>query len=605
MTSKFFIDLECDGLLDAVTKIHCIAVSTLNGDYERLYGPDEIDEGLRDIAIQDVLIGHNIQGFDVPVIKKLYPDWKFDGILRDTLILSRLAHPDRKNEDWAAPNPDALAPQLRGRHSLESWGQRLGLLKGDFGKDTDWGTYSDEMGEYCRQDVKVTIKLWEHLESMEIDPRAERMEHDFSLIMDRQMRNGFCFDTDAATDLYARLVKRKDELEAELQNIFPPVTVKMKTYQYWLDGDEKYRVKSDAPTKLRKSLKPGPLKEKHIPFNPGSRSQIAQAFTDRYSWKPVDFTPEGRPKVDETILASLKYAEAKPLSEYLMLIKRLGQLAEGNEAYLKLERDGKIYGRVNHLGTVTGRCSHSRPNVAQTVSVRAPYGLEFRSLFVAPPGEVLVGCDAAQLELRCLAHYMNDPEYIQEMVNGDIHSRNQAAAGLPTRDMAKVFAYAVCYGAGPHKLGQIVGGGVKEGARLRKRFLKNVPSLGKLIEAVQAKAEKHGFLRGLLGQRLPVRSEHKALNTLLQGAGATIMKVATVEMHKAFQKRDWNVDGPWGDVLQVAHIHDEVQFQVREDLAEDVGKILIHGVRATTNILNLRCPMDGAYRIGRTWADTH
>ena len=254
---------------------------------------------------------------------------------------------------------------------------------------------------------------------------------------------------------------------------------------------------------------------------------------------------------------------------------------------------------------MTGRCSHSRPNVAQTVSVRAPYGIEFRSLFMAPPGEVLVGCDAAQLELRCLAHYMNDPDYIRELVEGDVHSRNQAAAGLPTRDIAKVFAYAVCYGAGPHKLGQIVGGGVREGARLRKRFLKNVPSLGRLIEAVQAKAEAQGYVRGLLGQRLPVRSQHKALNTLLQGAGASIMKVATVEMHKAFRRQGWLVDVPWGDVKQVAHIHDEVQFQVKEGMAEEVGKMLVDGIKHTTNILNLRCPMDGAFRIGRTWADTH
>ena len=191
------------------------------------------------------------------------------------------------------------------------------------------------------------------------------------------------------------------------------------------------------------------------------------------------------------------------------------------------------------------------------------------------------------------------------MVGGDVHSRNQVAAGLPSRDIAKIFAYAVCFGAGPHKLGQIVGGTVRDGSRLRKRFLKNVPALGKLIEAVQTKAESRGYIRGLLGQRLPVRSQHKALNTLLQGAGASVMKVATVEIHRMFRRKGWAVDVPQGDVSQVAHIHDEFQFQVKESLAEQGGQILVDGIKATTNILKLRCPMDGAFRIGRTWADTH
>ena len=214
---------------------------------------------------------------------------------------------------------------------------------------------------------------------------------------------------------------------------------------------------------------------------------------------------------------------------------------------------------------------------------------------------MLVGVDASQLELRCLAHYMNDPKYIEALVSGDIHTTNQEAAGLPTRDLAKVFAYALIYGAGTHKLGNIVGGGMPEGRALRAKFLKNLPAFGRLMEAVRHKAQAVGQLRGLDNRRLPVRSEHKALNTLLQGAGAVIMKIATIEASREFVRRGWTQE----DVAQVAHVHDEIQYQAKEDIAEEVGEITVKAIRDTARILSLRCPLDGEFKTGRTWAETH
>ena len=613
--SCWVFDIETTAIEDfrtlaGLTRIHCIGVNNAGGTAPRLYGPDEIEEGLKFLADQDVIAGHNIVGFDIPAIQKLYPDWKPGGIVRDTQILGRMAHPDRKNEDWAVPEELAIPVQLRGRHSLEAWGHRLKCHKDDYGKTTDWGEYTPEMGEYCMQDVEVTRRLFNYLWDLdlEMDQEAVEVEHDFASILNHQMKHGFAFDVDAATALYAKLVKRKDELESELQDIFPPAVVKMKTPQYYLhpggsDGseDETYFRKKDCPARWRGELIPGPMKEKSTPFNPGSRTQIAQAFKDKYGWEPTEFTGDGRAKVDETILGGLDFPEAKPLGEYLMVTKRIGQLAEGNEAYIKLEKNGRIHGNINHYGTVTGRCTHSRPNVSQCVSVRAPYGKEFRELFTVPDGYSLVGCDASQLELRCLAHYMNDPEYVKEIIEGDVHSKNQAAAGLPTRDLAKTFAYAVCYGAGATRLGMICGATPKEGARLKARFLKNLPALKLLIQRAQAAAAERGYLLGLMKQRLPVRSPHRALNTLLQGAGATVMKCATVRMHKAFMREKLT----YNDVRQVAHIHDEVQFQVRTEVAELVGQLLKQSIQETTDYLSLRCPMDGDYRIGRTWAETH
>jgi len=600
---NLIIDIETDGLLEEATQIHCIAVSNEAGDYQNLYTKETLRDGLKELRDADGLVGHNLQGFDIPVIQKLYPDWRPDGMVFDTLVLSRVAYSNLKEEDWAKGEEDGIPKHLRGRHSLESWGYRLEIPKGEFAKTTDWSQYTDEMGEYCQLDVEITRRLYHHLIPLVPSP-ALRIEHDFAALIDKQVSNGFCFDVDAAVSLYSELLVLKEGLEEELQSIFPPQEIKMKTYQYWEDPDtgDQYRIKGEAkPAKVRNRLVPGPRKVKQVPFNPGSRVQIAHAFVEKYGWKPKEYTPDGRAKVDETVLGSLEYPEAGILGKYLLVAKRLGQLAEGNEAYLKLEKNGRIYGRVNHNGTVTGRCTHSKPNASQCPSTRSPYGAEFRSLFTVPIGHLLVGVDASQLELRCLAHYMNDSEYIDALISGDIHTTNQEAAGLPTRDLAKVFAYALIYGAGTHKLGSIVGGGMTEGRALRKKFLKSLPAFGRLMEAVRYKAQSIGCLRGLDNRRLPVRSEHKALNTLLQGAGAVIMKVATIEAAREFTRRGWTRE----DVAQVAHVHDEIQYQAKEDLAEEVGEIAVKAIQDTARILSLRCPLDGEFKTGRTWAETH
>lgn len=603
MSSELIFDIETTGIddfltLDGLRAIHCIGVSDPEGKQQVLYGPDEIERGLEVLSSADVLIGHNILGFDIPAITKLYPDWQH-GELYDTLVLSRLVHPDLANDDWAKGEA-GIPKNLRGLHSLEAWGHRLDCHKGDYGKQESWDKFTPEMGDYCVQDVEVTRRLYEYLGHPTRAPhwRAVEVEHEFAQVLHDQMRNGIHFDHDAAIELYAKLVERKELLEAELRDAFPPVVTPMKTPEYYVAPDgTRYRTKSQAPAKLRPSLVVGELKKKVVPFNPGSRSMIAANLQDKYGWKPSEYTADGRPKVDETTLKGMDYPEVELLREYLMLAKRLGQLAEGREAYLKLEKGGKLYGKVNHYGTVTGRCTHSRPNLGQVPSVRAPFGKEFRAMFHAPAGWKMVGCDASQLELRCLAHYMNDPDYTRELLSGDIHTRNQKAAGLPTRDLAKVFAYAVCYGAGAGKLGQIVGKGSTEGAKLKKRFLRNVPSLGRLIEKVQAASER-GYLIGLLGQHLPVRSPHKALNTLLQGAGASIMKVATLNMARRLAELG-------DDVQQVAHVHDEVQFCVKEQHAEWVAEQCVLAIRDTTEDLKLRCAMDGEARVGNNWSETH
>jgi DNA polymerase-1 len=564
-----YFDIESNGLLDKADRLICIGYSTNGAAPKIAFTPEQIKEALREIELADIVVGHNIMTFDIPMLHKLYPDWKGpSGCIRDTLVMARLCRPDIRDEDFQTPN---FPSELVGSHGLKAWGHRLGMPKGVEMEDVvDFYSleYTDELGEYCQQDVRITVELYRKLSAECPSEDSLILEHSFASAIASQMRNGFGFDREAAGRLYSELAGERDRLVRELQADVPPAEQKLKT------------------------------KTKLIPFNPASRKQIAEAMRQMYGWVPTEFTPGGEAKVDEAVLGSLDYPIAKKLSQYLLIQKRIGMLAEGDEAWMKVERGGRIYGSVNHNGAVTGRCTHRSPNMAQVPACGSPYGKECRSLFIPRDNCVLVGVDAAGLELRCLAHYMakyDDGAFAKELLEGDIHTANQKAAGLPTRNDAKSFIYAFLYGAGPAKLGSIVGGGYAEGKELQQRFLTKVPALKKLKQAVE-QACRRGYLVGIDGRRLRIRSEHSALNTLLQSAGAIAMKQATVIMSSsanAYLAR------------QVAHIHDEVQWEVPESTSEMWAKFCAKAITSAGEDLGFRCRLDGEAKIGRNWAETH
>jgi DNA polymerase I-like protein with 3'-5' exonuclease and polymerase domains len=364
------------------------------------------------------------------------------------------------------------------------------------------------------------------------------------------------------------------------------------------------------------------LKPATITFNPASRQQIAEKLLS-LGWKPKKRTPTAkkyydewiscgpiRPvydpskgdawAVDETILQELKFPVAQLIAEYMTFQKRIGQI----ESWLEVVKaDGRVYGRVITNGAVTGRMTHMKPNMAQIPNSGSLYGPECRQCWTVEEGNVLVGCDASGLELRMLAHYMKDDSYVKTVCEGsskdgsDVHTVNQKAAGLQTRDQAKTFIYAFLYGAGPAKIGSIVGGSSAAGQKLITSFLKGTPALQRLRDKVSAYAAS-GFVPGLDGRKIWVRSEHAALNSLLQGAGAVVMKKALVLFNDKIKVYNWNVQ-------LVANVHDEIQFECSPDIAEAVGKACVESLREAGVAFKLRCPLDGEYKIGKTWRDTH
>lgn len=566
-------DIETNGLLDDATHVVCMGIK-VNDNPAEILTKGQILEGLHMIHTADIVVGHNIVAFDLPMLMQLYPKWPGPtGLCRDTMVMGRLEYPDIKEDDYKT---GTMPKELIGSHSLKAWGHRLGQSKGDYLEAvTDYSTlvYTKELGEYCANDAELTHKLFRYLMQREPSVDAMHLEHLFAFHIAVQQRNGFAFDMNKAAELYATLSGVRDELSRELGEMVPPTEIKMKT------------------------------KTKLVPFNPGSRQQIAAALTRLHGWNPKDFTPSGEAKVDEAVLSTLEYPIAKKLSEYLMVQKRIGMLSEGDESWMKsVQQDGRIHGYVNHNGAVTGRCTHRRPNLAQVTGVGSPWGKECRELFIAPPGSLLVGVDAQGLELRCLAHYLarwDEGAYGKELLEGDIHTANQKAAGLPTRADAKKFIYAWLYGAGPAKIGSIVGGGVAEGRELQRRFLSKFPAIAKLKAAIDNAIEIRGYLTGLDGRKLPIRSRHAALNTLLQSCGAVLMKQATCNIHRALVNK--RIDG----VLQVAHIHDEIQLEVPEAKAEEVSKLAVRAIEMAGMPFRFRIRLDGSCSIGRNWAETH
>jgi DNA polymerase I-like protein with 3'-5' exonuclease and polymerase domains len=575
--------------------------------YER-YDPANlpVSVGIDRLQQADCICGHSVIDFDIPAIQKLYPDFEPQGQVIDTKVLSRLIWPNVRDLDFGAYQkgrlPQAfMSYRLAGTHKLEAWGFRLHVYKGDFGKTTDWQKWTPAMSDYCEQDVAVTIRLYEKIESREYSKEASEIEHGVEKVLSRQHRNGICFKKEEGEKLYLDLLDIRERLREELTTLFPPFYKKGKEFTPKRDNSRLHYTEGATMTKIQLT-----------DFNPASNQHIYMMLMKKYGWEPIELTPKsGEPKIDDDILGSLEYPEAKQLSKFLMLNKRIAQLAEGNQAWLKaVTEEGKIHGSVNTMGAVTRRMAHFNPNLAQIPAVYSPYGKECRALFGPRPGWKQVGIDADGLEMACLGHFMapfDNGEFIKVFKEGDKkqgtdrHSINAGILDL-SRDDAKTWFYAYIYGAGNGKLGAIAGKSTGYGKKLRTKFETGLPALGKLVEAVKSKARSHGYLLSLDKHPIPVRSLHSALNTLCQSAGAIIMKKALLILDRSLQDQDIM---PGVDYEFLVNVHDEWQIECEPSLAETIGKLGCEAITKAGEHFNFRCPLTGSYDVGNNWAETH
>ena len=626
---RIAIDIETNMAHDV---IHLAVTQDIDtGEVKVWKAPTGLWDYLKDATL---IAAHNGISFDFPILNKL---WKTKIGLKqayDTLVVSRLLEPTKENG-----------------HSLDAWGKELGVQKLDYKATWQWmngetrvecpscnGTgikYIKDVGNteplieehdcpkckglgytlingrreeydgecfdlpidellsfYCKRDVAVLTDLFLHLSDLVVSKGFSNdslvLEHSVAAIIKKQETNGFKLDVVHATCLLSELKGKMSAINDKMQETWPPY--------------EQERFSEKTGKKLKSEI---------ITFNPASRQQVADKLIG-LGWKPTKKTEKGSVIVDESTLQGLKWPEAQMIAEYFMLQKRIAQIESWLEVVAK---DGRVHGRVITNGAVTGRMTHMKPNMAQIPAVRKDkegntlygseggYGVECRQCWTVEEGNVLVGCDASGLELRMLAHYMKDEGYVRTVTMGsskdgsDVHTVNQRAAGLPTREAAKTFIYAFLYGAGASKIGSIVGGSAKEGQRLIDRFMAGTPALKRLRDKVAVYAAK-GFVPGLDGRKIWVRSEHAALNSLLQGAGAIVMKKALVIFNDKIKSALW-------DVQMVANVHDEIQFECSPDIAEEAGKACVQSIREAGIAYNLRCPLDGEYKIGLNWRMTH
>ncbi len=518
----------------------------------------------------DELVAHSLLGFDLPALKKVYPGWSPRGKVRDSLVVAQTIWPREHLKDLDSTNirrKRAFPKNLVGRHSLKAWGYRLKDLKGE--SPSSWAHLTPEMLRYCQQDVQVLALLWKRIQDNAPTEAQIELEQAFYLIVEAQVARGFRMDLLAVTALITALTARRAALNDALSAAFPAF--------------------SDEYTTPKKMLK----RTRVVPFNPNSRAHIARALTEKYDWRPRQFTETGLPQVDEAVIGALDYPEAKLILERLMLKTRLGQIAEGKSAWFKLVNDdGRVYGKMAHNSTITSRCSHSKPNLSAVPKMDKPWGLECRRCWVASPGHKLVIADATGIDARMIAHYsarFDNGEFARLLLGGDIHTRNAGLLGC-SRDQAKGAFYAILYGAQGPKVGKILKVGPAVGKTKRDALLASLPGLGKLIRAVEIDAKARGWLRTLDGRRVWVRRTNAALNTLAQAAAAIVMKQAIV------------LASAWTAAYQVAFVHDEIVLDVPVSLAEQSAAALVEAIKAAGVHFKLRIPLDAHSAIGDDWS---
>lgn len=625
------------------TKIHCLVLKERGKELEEYHDDPTIrrdgtlKEGYLRLGQADVLVGHNIQNYDLPVLNEL-ASCRLSGVVRDTLIMSRMGYTTlRKKDDRLRPR--GMPESLYGLHTLRAWGYRIGLLKGHVNDTEDWSTFDEAMLTYCGRDVEVNEKLdimFEKSWAGDID-EAVQVEHEFCTAIQSQIDCGWYIDEEKAWELTRELEIERMRLEEDLLTLFPgrwvePTHIlnpnKTCAADKWMDNPDAEKSNEWWNPKALKT------KKKFFEFKPSSDMQVIWNLNQKYGWEPTIMTDKGNPKFGEDVISGLGFDETKDLVHYSQVTGRLSELL-GNSGYLTLLwDDGRLHGSLQHCGAVTHRCTHQRPNMGNVTGVKNPYGKEMRELFTVPDDSYcIVGADASGLELRMLGHSMakyDDGDYAKEVVEGDAHLRNSIAMGLRShhpqgedeeehhyfkrvRNSSKGVIYAHNYGSGNETLGEAcepkglawpAEKRKKVGARVRKSLLAGLPALKQTIEGLK-KYWKVGYtVTGLDGRIAEVLKAYICLNTQLQMNGAIVVKWATVLVHREARKR-WGPPSKDGTWCMVGHVHDEYNFQVKKEIAHEFGKLAVDSFANAGKLLSVSCGLAGEYQVGNSWAEVH
>ena len=602
------IDIEGDDLYPGVTTVWCACLVNIHTGEERVFTDmAELKTFIEHEKHKNnaKFVAHNGIGYDFPVLRDLVGiNFSRQDVL-DTLVYSQLYN-----------------PSLKGGHGLGAWGERLRSPKGEF---NDFSKLTDEMIEYCLQDTrlcrKIFLELVRRMNRLGFTEVGLEIEHYSWALVQKQKLAGFAFDYKKAHILYCTLRAKENEIKDKLHEYWPPQLQPVGEFKrpYKKDGTPsanfvnhsakypKIEVSKDKETYTAFDF---------VEFHIGSPNQRIEKLLE-VGWVPREFTPTGNPKPTnkgkltpslQEFVESSGLEEPKLIAQWIETNSRANMINTWMEAYN--DDTGCIHGSLWIANTL--RYRHSNPNTANIPAVRlndrdepllkeqGAYTYEARDLWgVRSADRRLVGVDAKGIQLRVLAHYLNNPKFTEAVLEGDPHSYNQEVGGFRTRPIAKTFIYAFLLGAGDAKVGEIIGGSTRDGREIKKRFVANFPGLADLLDDLERQVERTGRIRLCDGTPLAVEHPHTRLGYLLQGDESRIMKKAAILTAEQIHRRKL-------DVIKVGDIHDEWQSDVFKDHVEELtDDVYPESFGASGKFFDYRLPIQCDSKVGLTWAQTH
>lgn len=610
---RVVFDIEANELLYLAHTIWCIVAKDIDTGEILKFTPDTIEEGIQYLQSCDVLIGHNICGYDVPLIQKLYGVEIDIKKCRDTLVMSKLFFTDKLS------------------HSLESYGKKFKRYKPEH---KDWSTFSKEMLHRCTEDVEINCILYEYLLEKEIKKwdwsSALFLEQYFEYDQAIQELSGVSVDVELAHQVIEKIDKEVEELDRVLHESIPPRVIDKKPVNrpFLKNGDYSamscdWFCEMDDRTILTVE---GPFSRiSYEPINLNSYDQVKKYLLS-VGWVPTTWNykkddkgffekdAKGKkiktsPKLTEDSFDSIKDGTGQLVARRNVIVHRRRTISNykdpENKGILSFIRDdGRVPAKGFLNSAITGRTKHTEAvcNIPKAKK-KIPYGIEMRSIFcVNEEGYSMLGADLDQIEARITAHYasiFDGGDYwriIQE--TGDIHQHNADMLGVERDPTAKAFQYAVFYGARAPKVASIVGCSVKKAQDYLDIFWSGTRGVYDLIQALEDYFDKYGFIKGLDGRKLKVRAKYKLLNTLIQSAAAIVFK-------KWGNVANRRLKAAGLDCVQIIAYHDEYEYRCKDDDIGEAMKIIKEAATDAGKILKLYTPITVDVKCGKNWAEVH
>lgn len=615
---SILFDIEANGLLDSVTKIWCSAAIDLQTKEWFTFTPDTVHKLPELLQKYDICIGHNIVGYDFPLLKKMY-GFTYNGIMFDTLIASRVLFSDI------------------GKHDLDSWGKRVGIIKPPI---EDWSYYDEDKLNRCIEDVKINLKVYERILEFinKYSIRNSRITYESMLQwlfferkmtenLDQQAENGWYFDIN---ECY-RLIEWLEPQIKETENIIIPklphvMENKYKTLPvmkpFKMDGAFTTNAINYIPDEQLDNVVGEFCRVQFRPMRLNDHSYMKK-YLLKLGWVPTEWNykpdPFGKPLRDPVTKERIRTSPVLPdadewdivaeqannpdlklIAQYNKMCHRRNVLTGWTKA---IRGDQRIPAQCISSSQVTQRCSPKIIVNVPRADGNTYLGQEMRGLFQAAPGRVLVGCDADSLEARITASfiYPYDKVLAMELIEGDLHSKNVEKFknyNVPDRQTAKNTFYELLYGAQPPSIALSHSLSESAAKYFYNSFWKEYPAIAQLRDDVIAEFKENGFLIGIDGRPLTVRYQHAALNTRIQSTGALTMKLAYCIFAKKI--KTFNLD-----CMIIGFFHDEICTECHPDIADTVGTMIAESMTEAGKQFRLNVPITGSYKIGASWKEIH